>query len=144
MTELLLNYAEAANEAWGPDVDGSGSGYGTARSKIEELRLLAGISAPDNYLASVTDKAGFRILIWNERRVSLCFEGFRFWDIRRWNDVATMQTPVKAAYITQVDLVDTTWNYSVVEERNYTPDMIYGPIPYSETRKYNIDQNKGW
>lgn len=142
MTELLLNYAEAANEAWGPDFDGSGNGYGTARSKIAELRLRAGITAPDPYLASITSKDAFRELIRNERRVSLCFEGFRFWDIRRWNDVATMQTPIKAAFITQ-DVV-TTWNYSVIEQRNYTPDMIYGPIPYSETLKYSIDQNKGW
>lgn len=142
MTELLLNYAEAANEAWGPDVDGSGSGYGTARSKIAELRLRAGIT-PDPYLASVTDQAGFRALIKNERRISLCFEGFRFWDIRRWNDLTTMQAPVKAAYITQ-DIVDTTYIYSIVEERKYTPNMIYGPIPYNETLKYSLDQNKGW
>ena len=37
MTELLLNYAEAANEAWGPDGDPNGYGF-TARSKIGELR----------------------------------------------------------------------------------------------------------
>lgn len=23
-------------------------------------------------------------LIRNERRLELCFEGFRFWDLRRW------------------------------------------------------------
>lgn len=143
MTELLLNYAEAANEAWGPDVDRSESGYGTARSKIAELRLRAGITAPDPYLASVTTQAGFRNLIKNERRVSLCFEGFRFWDIRRWNDVTAMQTPVQAAYIT-LAAPDTTYNYSIIEQRNYTQDMIYGPIPFNETRKYNIEQNKGW
>ena len=25
-----------------------------------------------------------RELIRNERRLELCFEGFRFWDLRRW------------------------------------------------------------
>ena len=26
-----------------------------------------------------------RELIRNERRIELCFENFRFWDLRRWN-----------------------------------------------------------
>jgi starch-binding outer membrane protein, SusD/RagB family len=45
LTEVLLNYAEAANEAWGPDGDPNGLGF-TAKSKIAELRARAGITAP--------------------------------------------------------------------------------------------------
>ncbi len=141
MTEVLLNFAEAANEAWGPDGDPKGYGF-TAKSRIAELRVRAGLT-PDAYLASITDKAGLRNLIRNERRLELCFEGFRFWDIRRWNDVALMQTPVQGAYITKVGS-NYTYEYKDVEQRVYTQDMIYGPIPYNETLKYNIDQNKGW
>ena len=143
MTELLLNYAEAANEAWGPDADLSGRGYGTARSKISELRNLAGITT-DLYLPTLTTKEEFRELIRNERRISLCFEGFRFWDIRRWGDEVTMTAPVKGVVIHQVDGVDTTYSYQDVEERKYTTDMIYGPIPYSEILKYSLQQNNGW
>jgi len=141
-TELLLNYAEAANEAWGPDGDPNGYGF-TARSLISDLRKRAGITQPDAYLATITDAAGLRDLIRNERRIELCFEGFRFWDIRRWNDVATMQKPVAAAYITNTDGVY-TYEYSNIEERKYTANMIYGPIPYNESLKYNLDQNKDW
>jgi hypothetical protein len=142
MTEVLLNYAEAANEAWGPDGDPNGYGF-TAKTKIEELRGRAGL-VEDDYLASINNQADLRELIRNERRIELCFEGFRFWDIRRWNDQATMTAPVKGVYIT-LDADSTyIYNYSKVEERIFTSDMIYGPIPYEETLKYNIEQNIGW
>jgi hypothetical protein len=142
MTELLLNYAEAANEAWGPDGDPNGYGF-TARSKIGELRARAGVTAPDPYLASVTTQAEMRELIRNERRLELCFEDFRFWDIRRWNDISTLQAPVKGVFITLAD-GNYSYTYSDVESRAYSADMIYGPIPYNETLKYDIVQNKGW
>lgn len=139
--EALLNYAEAANEAWGPASDPNGYGF-TAKSLVAALRTRAGIT-PDNYLTSISDAAGLRTVIRNERRVELCFEGFRFWDIRRWNDVNTMKTPVKGAYITNTSGTY-SYVYSIVEDRKYTDDMIFGPIPYNETVKYNIVQNKGW
>jgi hypothetical protein len=141
MTEVLLNYAEAANEAWGPDVDPNTYGF-TPKQLIANLRARGGVT-PDNYLASITDAAGLRALIHNERRIELCFEGFRFWDIRRWNDVAVMQTAAKAAFITNT-AGTYSYVYSNIEERKYTADMIYGPIPYSEIVKYNLEQNKGW
>lgn len=141
-TEVLLNYAEAANEAWGPDGDPNGYGY-TAKSKIAELRQRAGITQPDAYLESITTKDDMRALIRNERRLELCFEDFRFWDIRRWNDINTMQTAVKGAYITKDEGVY-TYDYRDIENRTFSEYMIYGPIPYNETLKYNIVQNKGW
>lgn len=142
VTELLLNYAEAANEAWGPTADPNGYGF-TAKSLIGDLRKRGGITQPDAYLASISDAATMRQLIKNERRIELCFEGFRFWDIRRWNDVAAMQAPVKAAYITN-NSGTFSYVYTPIEERKYNADMIYGPVPYDETVKYNLVQNKGW
>jgi hypothetical protein len=141
-TELLLNFAEAANEAWGPTGDPNGYGF-TAKSKIGELRTRAGITAPDPYLASITTTEDMRALIRNERRLELCFEDLRFWDIRRWNDVTAMQAAVKGAFITVTGGVP-SYQYDDVEERVYSTDMIYGPIPFDETLKYNIVQNKGW
>lgn len=141
-TEVLLNYAEAANEAWGPDGDPNSYGF-TARSKIAELRLRAGITQPDAYLESITSKEEMRVLIRNERRLELCFEDFRFWDIRRWNDFATLQESVKGAYISLNEGVY-SYDYREVEKRTFSPYMIYGPIPYNETLKYEITQNSGW
>lgn len=141
MTEVLLNYAEAANEAWGPTGDPNGYGF-SAKSLIGNLRLRAGI-ATDPYLASLTTTAALRTLIRNERRIELCFEGSRFWDIRRWNDVAGFKAPVKGTYITN-NAGTYSYIYSIVEDRKYTDNMIFGPIPYNETVKYDIVQNIGW
>ncbi len=91
-TETFLIYAEAANLAWGPDVDGGGNGF-TAREVIAQIRSTAGITT-DDYLASLTTPAEMDALIRNERRIELSFEGSRFWDIRRWNDIDIMKAPV--------------------------------------------------
>jgi hypothetical protein len=140
-TEILLNYAEAANEAWGPDNDAS-IGI-SARQAISAIRQRAGINQPDNYLASIASKEEMRTLIRNERRIELCFEGHRFYDIRRWNDKVTMKTAVSGVKITAG--APATYEYFVVEPRNYQDHMIYGPIPYSETLKYSsLYQNQGW
>lgn len=135
-TELFLNYAEAANEAWGPD--GSGPNGYSARNVIAAIRKRAGITQPDNYLASVVDKEGMRALIRNERRLELCFEGFRFWDLRRWSEDLT--APARG-----VRIENGTYSYFDVEQRNYDNEyMQYGPIPYNEIIKFDLVQNKGW
>jgi starch-binding outer membrane protein, SusD/RagB family len=141
VTEVLLNYAEAANEAWGPTGDPNAYGF-DAKTLLGKIRTRAGITA-DPYLTSISDAAGLRTLIRNERRIELCFEGFRFWDIRRWNDLAGMKSSVKGAYITNNAGVY-SYVYTPVEDRKYTDAMLYGPIPYNETVKYSIEQNKGW
>jgi len=138
-TEVFLNYAEAANEAWGPDGDPNGLGF-TARSVISAIRKRAGITQPDNYLAGISSKEEMRAVIRNERRIELSFEGFRFWDIRRWN--ASMTEACRGVSITAGDV--NTFEYIHVEDRRYDDYMIYGPIPYNETLKYDLKQNRGW
>ena len=135
-TEALLNFAEAANEAGGPDAT-----YNTfsARAIINAIRNRAGITNT-TYVASL-DKAGMTQLIRNERRIELCFEGYRFWDLRRWMDTAKMNEAVKGAKLSK-DLATIT--IAPVESRNFADYMIYGPIPYDETLKYNLGQNTGW
>jgi len=78
-----------------------------------------------------------RDLIRNERRLELCFEGFRFWDIRRWN--LKLDEPAMGAV-----LEDGVYSSVEVEERAYDDYMHYGPIPYSEVLKFSFVQNQGW
>ena len=138
-TELFLIYAESANEAWGPD--GTGPNAFSARDVIRAIRKRAGISQPDNYLASITTKEDMRTLIRNERRLELCFEGFRFWDLRRWNADLT-----EAAKGVNIDRSGTVFSVVDVEPRAYDNSyMIFGPLPASEILKFNaLVQNKGW
>lgn len=138
-TEIYLNYAEAANETWGPKGDG-GNGF-SAYDVIKAIRQRAGVGgAEDPYLeecAASTDK--MRQLIRNERRLELCFEDSRFWDLRRWK--ADLNTPVMG--INWKD--DGTYEIFEVEKRSYEDYMNYPPIPNSEILKYsNLMQNKGW
>jgi hypothetical protein len=150
-TEILLNYAEAANEKYGPDQDAGAYGF-TARDVVAAIRKRAGIAQPDNYLASITSKEAMRDVIRNERRIELSFEGFRFWDLRRWKVSLTKLTePAKGVYITtdpntsKLVFDYTKTDVNPVEVRAYTADMYYGPIPYMDTKKYpGILQNKGW
>ena len=135
-TELFLNYAEAANEAWGPD--GKGTQAYSARDVILAIRKRAGITQPDAYLASISDKTQMRTLIRNERRLELCFEDFRFWDLRRWKEDLTV--PARG-----VKIEGTNYTYFNVENRAYDNNyMHYGPVPDAIITKFNLVQNKGW
>jgi len=137
-TEMYLDYAEAANEAWGPM--GTGSFSFSAYDVIEAIRKREGVSQPDNYLQSVGgNKDSMRKLIRNVRRIELCFEGFRFWDLRRWNK----------------DLKETAMGDKIengkhnptmtVEKRDYQKYERFGPIPRNAVLKYNaLEQNYGW
>lgn len=139
MTEIYLAYAEAANEAWGPT--GRGSFAFSAYDIIKAIRTRAGVGTNngDPYLEQVkNNKEQMRQLIRNERRLELCFEGFRFWDLRRWDENFTI--PARGISIT-----NNSYDIITVENRVFEPYMQYGPIPYSEILKYsNLQQNNGW
>lgn len=137
-TEMFLNYAEAANEAYGPMGTSTEASY-SAYDVVKAIRARAGVGVlnGDAYLESIKeDKDAMRTLIRNERRIELCFEGFRFWDLRRWG----------------ADLTEVAKGYDAstgeifnVENRSYADYMNYGPIPYSEILKYDeLIQNRGW
>lgn len=96
----------------------------------------------DPYLEECAgSKEKMRELIRNERRLELCFEGFRFWDLRRWKvDLTKLNETAKGMSIqnNHFDVVD-------VENRSYKDYMYYGPVPYSEMLKFSaLIQNKGW
>jgi hypothetical protein len=139
MTEMYLAYAEAANEAWGPT--GMGTFTFSAYDIIKAIRRRAGVGANngDPYLEQVkNNKEQMRQLIRNERRLELCFEGFRFWDLRRWK--LDINVAAKG-----VSISNNSYTEIPVENRLYENFMYYGPIPYSEVLKYsNLVQNTGW
>jgi hypothetical protein len=132
--ELYLNFAEASINATGNPDDKK---YGfSAREVLAKVRNRALGSGKDLYLATVTDKAGFLAVVKNERRIELCFEDFRFWDLRRWSngtsDVAAINAPVYSIYST-----------TPVETRSYKSP--YMPLPFGELLKTNnLVNNAGW
>jgi hypothetical protein len=153
---MCLIFAEAANQVVGPN---DAARYGmSATTAIQYLRARKtpdgadGISpvvpdAPDAYLAEVaaTGETSFNELIKNERRIETCFEGIRFFDLRRWTtDLTELNKAVHGAGITQNADLSFTYNLNYqVEARSYS--SAYLPIPYSEIlRMSKLIQNEGW
>ena len=153
-TEMFLAYAEAANDAWGPKSDPTSVGL-TAYDVIKAIRGRAGLGTDeygrelpegDTYLEECSgDQAKMTDLIRNERRLELCFENKRFWDLRRW--MMPINEGVKGMQIDRNEGTgELTYTVINVEDRNFTsPYQWYGPIPKSEMLKWsNLMQNKGW
>ena len=149
-TELFLAYAEAANDAWGPNSDG-GTGVGTAKEIIKKIRQRGGIGKDENgdyqgdpYLDECAgDQTKMRDLIRNERRIELCFENKRFYDLRRW--MLPINESAKGVQVDQNP--DETLKYTVidVEPRQFESYQYYGPIPNGEVLQWSeLKQNKGW
>ena len=86
--EVYLNYAEAANEAYGPD----GQAPGAAMTALEALNTVRSrVGMPAVLDAYTTDRDALRPRIKNERAVELCFEGYHYYcDIRRWKDAPSI------------------------------------------------------
>jgi starch-binding outer membrane protein, SusD/RagB family len=161
-THMLLTFAEAANHVTGDPNNTAKYGM-SARTAIQYLRarktydnangmdaLVPG--APDAYLTAqaAAGEAAFDALVKNETRIETCFEGRRFYDLRRWTTDANWQSvinvPVHGAYITQVAGTPLTYTYDPtfeVEKRLFTSP--YNPIPYAEMLRMNkMIQNEGW
>lgn len=136
-TELYLIFAEAMNELAGPD----DSRYGiSARDALSKIRKRAGFIS-DSYLASIDDKDSFRKLLQNERRVELCFEGKRFWDLRRWG--LPVNTKVSRAVIDREGETYIFREPEVVENKLFSSPYI--PLPLNEIMLMKgLKQNDGW
>lgn len=143
--EILLNYAEALNEAVGTDVTPAGYTL-TARQALKLVRDRASNSLPAVTANSVTD---FRTAIKHERRIELAFEDHRYWDLLRWKDAETiLKQPIKGVTVTRNP--SGTFNYVVVNNvasRFFNaPAMYYYPFPQAEivNAKGALVQNTGY
>lgn len=133
--EVLLNYAEAINEAADNIQNRS-----LALVQINAIRQRAGITGV--LQASDFTQAQLRERIRKERRIELCFEEHRFFDIRRW-DIAKTVMNRPATGITK----STAGQYKRVsiENRFYDSRINFMPIPIAEVNNCPlIYQNTGY
>lgn len=132
--EILLNYAEAANEL---------GKTGEALTAVNQIRDRAGIA-----LLSNIDRDKIR----HERKVELAFEGQRYWDVRRWRIATTVLSRdfsgllyvldynTRNYKLMVVDKIDGTISSPVFYERNY-----YFPITLARTgNNPNLVENPGY
>ncbi len=140
--EILLNYAEAVNEAWGPST--KPAGY--PMSALEALMLVrnrASMGLPDPDASSVDS---FRNAVKHERRIELAFEDHRYWDLIRWKDaVEVLNKPLTGVAITKngesysyktVNVAD-----RVFQERNYYLPFTRVEV---ENSKGTLEQNPNY
>lgn len=138
--EILLNYAEAVNEYYGPDhEDVLGGRTISPYEVLKVLRERAGIDAGEDGMYGVKKNMSFEEMqeaIRLERRIELAFEGHRFFDIRRWMIAKqTENKPMHGFEITRS--VNGIEKGGVIKVRTHTfRDAMYlFPIPYKETVK---------
>jgi hypothetical protein len=135
--EILLNYAEAQNEAAGPDQ--------TVYDAVNAIRSRKGVGMPA--LASGLTKDQMRDAIRRERQVELAFEEHRFYDVRRWK-IANVTENVPA-YGVDVTKNGSTFTYSRKEAlsgRHFEDKHYFLPIPRAEIQAANgkLTQNSGY
>lgn len=140
--EILLNYIEALNEAVAtPNAE--------IYTLLNRIRTRAGITTP--LTAGSLTQAQMRELIRNERYVEMCFEGKRYWDLRRWKIAHTVLNGKKfhGAFITKISEGNFTYDLTNVVDAGAgvfeNPKMYLFPIPKAEiTKNPNMVQNPGW
>ncbi len=133
--EVLLNYAEALNEAQGPVADVH-KYVNKVRNRAQMPNLPAGLT-----------KEQMRERIMNERRVEFCFEELRFYDVRRWKLGTTyFNKPITGVkIIVDADENPVSFEKFVVETRLWDEKMNLFPIKQDEIYKApKLEQNPGW
>lgn len=158
--EILLNYAEAVNEAFGnPDVTPAGYPM-SARDAINQIRARATFPA---YTASIPPgmpinakgksmppiptgltKDQMRAKIWHERRVEMFYEEQRFFDVRRWK-IGKQTENIYSQKIFTKDGKIFTYGATLLEVRLWDDKYNLFPMWESELLKNkNLVQNPGW
>lgn len=141
--DVLLMYAEATNEATGPD--------NTVYDALDQIRERVGM--PPVNRSIYNDQASLRQFIRNERRVELAGEGLRYFDIIRWRTAEeVLNFQVNSLNLENwVDHpVDSDGNQLLppknVQTRVFNPNKHYvWPIPQDAIdRSDNLEQHPEW
>jgi len=137
--EVLLGYAEAQNEAVGPDA--------TVYSAINAVRARSSLPALPGGLTQAT----MRTQIHNERRIELCYENKRWYDIDRWLTAsALLNVDRHGMMITNSSPNDDkgVWVYTPVllnHPHVFNQNMYINPIPQQViAQNPSVVQNPGY
>lgn len=138
--EVLLNYAEAQNEAVGPDQ--------SVYDAVNAVRKRSNMPV----LATDLTQETMRTAIRHERKIELAFEDARYWDVKRWklatNLFSSATNPIKGITITKnaVTGVKTYTPKTLTTVRIFQDKHYLFPYPLTEMTKPGnlMTQNTGW
>ena len=147
--EVLLTYAEAANEATGPSA--------AIISALDEIRTRAhmpGVNATFTLNGWAMNQTTLRNFIRHERRIELAGEGHRYFDILRWRiGQQVLKGPIYTLDASQgLSAIDNTngktnkYPKTKLEDRYFNSDKFYvWPIPQSIIdQARNLQQASEW
>lgn len=132
--EVLLSFAEAENEVNGPTNE--------VLEAVNRIRTRGKLPSIEDTYGTVNQEQ-MRAIIRRERRVELCFEDKRWWDILRWKIALTLpdgspgvlNQPEMGMVITGAT-GNLTYTRTPVRDRLFLPKMYQMPVPQSV-----LDQN---
>jgi starch-binding outer membrane protein, SusD/RagB family len=141
--EVVLNYAEAQNEAVGPDA--------SVYEAINAIRTRPGTDLPE--LQSGLSKDQMREAIYHERRIELAFENKRLFDLWRLKNLEALNADPKGMKIYNSVPNDNSgvWVYEPFSlgelgyPHNLEQKQYFNPIPQTVIERNNkIKQNWGY
>ncbi|MDB5086974.1 MAG: hypothetical protein JWR09_968 [Mucilaginibacter sp.] len=130
--EIYLNYAEA-EAALGNNAEAL-----TYLNKIRERAGMPDVTGSGTALMN---------LVRHERRIELCFEGHRYFDLRRWEMADIGSKDALGITITPTSPANTSFTYQVItmQKRVWVSSFYYYPIPRKEIQiNPSLKQNPGY
>ncbi|MGE7776408.1 RagB/SusD family nutrient uptake outer membrane protein [Chitinophaga sp. NPDC101104] len=146
LAELYLNFAEAANQAVGPDAKVTMGAFSmSAREAVNAVRARAGMPAFPAGMSKETFEKKYR----NERAVELAFEEHRFFDVRRWRILQQTDQFVTGMRITKTNDVLSYQRFKFTARASNEDRFLLYPLDQGEADKIReltgVNwQNPGW
>lgn len=144
LANLYLLYAEALNEAIGPNDESI-----RMLDLVRERGGLKGVKESWDQYSKNPNKYktqdGLREIIQQERTIELMFEGQRLWDIRRWKTATQeMNMPVRGWNVFE-KTEETYYKIATIYEQTFYNKHYFWPIKESTLQvNRNLVQNPGW
>lgn len=136
--DVLLSYAEALMEQNKINDD--------CLDAINQVRTRVGIPSLQEAYGKLTfSQEELRPILRNERRIELCLEDKRWWDIRRWREAEYyLNIPEKGVRVSG-DPGNRTYTYVDIQERKFYPRNYLFPLPQSTLDRNEVirSQNGG-
>lgn len=148
LADLYLLYAEAINEAEGPDGEHSADMYKYINAVRERAQIPDVKTSWDQYSTNpgfYSTQAGMREIIHQERLIELSFESQRFWDLRRWKTAPVEYAKGIYGYDIMQSDASEFYKKTLVYEQPFTTRDYFWPISISDLEHNpNLIQNIGW
>lgn len=148
LSDLYLLYAEAINEAEGPNGAHRDDLFKYINAVRERAKIPDVKTAWDTYSNSpgyYNTKVGMRAIIHRERLNELAFESQRFWDLRRWKEAAAEYQKGIYGFDIVSALPGDYYVKKFIYEQKFGLKDYFWPIPTSYIEiNPNLVQNIGW